>query len=431
MGTAMPAFASPMTLTWQGRVTDVSGTPVSGTTLRVDLYIQASGGISQWDDTFTSDLADGFYSVELGSGRALDADLFGGGQVWIQASIDGIPMGDRRQLTSVPFALVAAAVAVETVTPDPFTCDAPGRMAFDTDANGLRVCDGTNWVWLYQSASVKLVNGAFETDDGDRLTSCLAYLNDAAPGATLVDGLYWIDPDGAGTGINAFKGYCDMTLDGGGWMLATWTHNGARSWSSSTSITGYGTGTDSVTPALSDFPDWLDDMPTVFNVDLNVRLTYARTQQGTLDISTDSTTRTYTSASSFRGVLQAGSPPIGDNANHTTDHNCSGYTYVNAAGTTSVLDNGCFIEFTNGDVGSWAGCGNGTDNTTAGFVWGMCFDNGSGVSNAGNSALNIWHQGQPNYHEIYEYNFQSNNPANGAWGSTGGSWTWSAWIRPE
>ena len=47
-------------------------------------------------------------------------------------------------------------------------------------------------------------------------TDCLSILND---GLDSGDGIYTIDPDGSGTGVDPFDVSCDMTTDGGGWTM--------------------------------------------------------------------------------------------------------------------------------------------------------------------------------------------------------------------
>jgi hypothetical protein len=51
-----------------------------------------------------------------------------------------------------------------------------------------------------------------ETNPG---TSCLDLYNKGV----RTNGIYWLDVDGTGTQVK-FRGYCDMTSDGGGWTLA-------------------------------------------------------------------------------------------------------------------------------------------------------------------------------------------------------------------
>ena len=61
------------------------------------------------------------------------------------------------------------------------------------------------------------VSGAWTMPDSTYLTSCSAYLASSYY-TSQGDGLYWIDTDGVG-GNAAFKAWCDMTYDGGGWTL--------------------------------------------------------------------------------------------------------------------------------------------------------------------------------------------------------------------
>ena len=83
--------------------------------------------------------------------------------------------------------------------------------------DNIEVCDGTEW----KSVSPAPMNGQSEADAG---TSCKTIMD---AGASQGDGLYWIDPDADGSDA-PFQAFCNMTLDGGGWILAEKDHGGSN-----------------------------------------------------------------------------------------------------------------------------------------------------------------------------------------------------------
>ena len=92
---------------------------------------------------------------------------------------------------------------------DQDSCDDCTNGTFDpcdhgADADGDGICD----------AGASSPGSCAETG-GAQADSCLDYLT-AHPGAP--DGVYCVDPDGAGP-IGSRDVYCDMTRDGGGWTL--------------------------------------------------------------------------------------------------------------------------------------------------------------------------------------------------------------------
>lgn len=200
---ALPSLAVasvPMTLTHSGRLIDVSGTPLSGTiTLAVTLYDTDASGSGFWTRTYSGlTVEDGYYAVALvtdDAGAPLDTTDFADGQTWVGVTADGLALGSRQQLGSVPYALVAG--------------DGGGSDFFCSDGGGMWCPDGAT-----------CTDGTCEAELGgasfSAATTCDA-LHTAEP--SFPNGVYWLDPDGQGTGVAPFEAFCLMDDAGGGWTL--------------------------------------------------------------------------------------------------------------------------------------------------------------------------------------------------------------------
>ncbi|HEX7880393.1 MAG TPA: hypothetical protein VF720_13340, partial [Candidatus Eisenbacteria bacterium] len=103
--------ATPVTVLYQGRLTDGGGTAIPGpVTLQVALYSSASAGTPLWTETHPNVplTPEGIYSILLGSLTPFPANAWTDPDRWLGTTVNG---GDelqpRMRVASVPFAIEA------------------------------------------------------------------------------------------------------------------------------------------------------------------------------------------------------------------------------------------------------------------------------------------------------------------------------------
>ncbi len=111
------AFADvPHLISYQGRLTNGSGVPLTGShNITFRIYDAASGGTMIWSETQTVTLnSDGIYNVMLGSSTAFPTSLDFSKPYWLSISVDGGAEICRYQLGASPYALNIADTVFQT-----------------------------------------------------------------------------------------------------------------------------------------------------------------------------------------------------------------------------------------------------------------------------------------------------------------------------
>jgi len=246
---------------------------------------QPSGYVADSSDCDDGDAAVNPAATEICNGTDDDCDGYTDGQDdslsdgsdWYQDA-DGDGYGDA-PVTAHRCSQPSGYVADSSDCDDADAAVSPGASEIcnelDDDCDGLTdeqddsLSDGTDWCQDsdgdgYGDASVTdhgcsqpsgYVEDCSDCDDGDASVtteggscsdgeSCADILD---AGLSIGDGTYTIDPDGAGSGVEPYEVYCDMSLDNGGWTLAavgsddgqtTWTWDDRNFWDTDTTTFG-------------------------------------------------------------------------------------------------------------------------------------------------------------------------------------------------
>lgn len=189
-----------MRLTHQGRLLAASGDPINGPTdVTLSLWNHATGTNTATQRVYTAffdDLLvqDGYYQVELGTAGDLDGDLLDGDR-WVEVTVGSTTLGPRSYLASVPRAANAGGVDLALLDGIQRPCGTGGFATFNAGTSTWSACPTVG-------------------TESNPAASC-----DALDALGYADGTYWIDVDGPVGTRTKFRGWCEMDLNGGGWLL--------------------------------------------------------------------------------------------------------------------------------------------------------------------------------------------------------------------
>ena len=107
IGYSASAAPAPAEFNYQGRITDLVGSPVSDGPLDMTLalYDEPTGGSLVWEESLTVQVTDGIYHATLGENIALDLDF--SQRFWLEIAVGNDVLDPRMPLHSVPYALHA------------------------------------------------------------------------------------------------------------------------------------------------------------------------------------------------------------------------------------------------------------------------------------------------------------------------------------
>ncbi len=154
----MPALAVPQIMSYQGKLNDKNGVPVSGVvTMTFTIYDAATGGNTLWTETWTGassvNVTNGIFNVALGSQTAFPATLFSSDTLYLGITVGtDAEMIPRQQITS-------------------------GSYAFKSKNVEYNVPIGTIMAWAKNLTGVPVLPDGWVECDGQTLSDTNSFLN--------------------------------------------------------------------------------------------------------------------------------------------------------------------------------------------------------------------------------------------------------------
>ncbi|MFH1892627.1 MAG: hypothetical protein ABIK83_08100 [Candidatus Zixiibacteriota bacterium] len=111
----------PSTMTYQGRLTDNAGNPVTDMPRNVTFKIYDETSTVRWEESHTITTVDGLFTVQLGSnGSPLTADVFNYDECWLGITVGADPeIIPRTRLNTVPYAFKTGDIQSPDIVNEP------------------------------------------------------------------------------------------------------------------------------------------------------------------------------------------------------------------------------------------------------------------------------------------------------------------------
>ena len=166
---ASQAYAVPELISYQGKLTSGTGTPVTGMeNITFGIYNVEVGGIPIWTEAQTVNIVDGVFSVLLGSANPIDPSVFNEDVRFLGVQVgSAAEMTPRKRIASVGYAMTANNLGGGAVVVDASnnvgisTTPSTHKLDIASGGNGLRVGNKNSWfkVWTAGNSRLSLGDG--------------------------------------------------------------------------------------------------------------------------------------------------------------------------------------------------------------------------------------------------------------------------------